>query len=306
MCNEAAIKKNTLLEFLFYSNYFYGICAVALSVEATVQQRFPLNNVWYFILIFFTTVLYYTYPYIRKSLSSHNPRTNWYTQHYNGMRWNQITITIILAASLIVLLFNYWSALSEVSLKQWLLIFIFPAVAALYYGLNAIFKSFNLRKIGWLKPFVIGFTWAGFVTVYPVLFYAIIHQLDYPLTQVSALLFLKNFMFITVLCVMFDIKDYAVDYLKRLKTFMVQIGLRKTIFYVLFPLSLIGLFTFICYAEAHQFHPAKVLLNVIPFLLLIIVVWSLHRRRSVLYYLMFVDGLMLVKAVCGSIAMLCF
>jgi len=62
------MKYYRLLEFIFFSNYFYGVCAVALSVETTLQQRFPLNGLGYFFLIFITTVLYYAYPYIRKSL----------------------------------------------------------------------------------------------------------------------------------------------------------------------------------------------------------------------------------------------
>src|SRR5215471_3178489 len=70
---------NKIFEFIFYSNYFYGICAIALSVEATLQQRFPLNGLGYFFLIFITTVLYYAHPYIRKGLTrSSNARTNWY------------------------------------------------------------------------------------------------------------------------------------------------------------------------------------------------------------------------------------
>ncbi|MEI9809109.1 MAG: hypothetical protein WDO16_15290 [Bacteroidota bacterium] len=72
------------------------------------------------------------------------------------------------------------------------------------------------------------------------------------------------------------------------------------------PLALAGLGTFIYYAITHQFNQIKLLLNVIPFVLLALVAWSLRRRRSILYYLVVVDGLMLIKALCGSIAMLYF
>jgi hypothetical protein len=296
-----------LLEFIFYSNYFYGLCAVALSIEATLQQRFPLNRLGYFFWIFISTVLYYAYPYIRKSfVRSNNPRTNWYTRNYSMMRWNQITITMILLISFIIFLSNYGKALMHMPPVQWLLIFIFPLAAGLYYGINSLFGKYNLRKIGWLKPFIIGFTWAGLVTVYPVLFYAIINKLNYKFTWVGVLLFLKNFMFISVLCIMFDIKDYAGDYINRLKTFVVKIGLRKTIFYILLPLSLLGLGSFIVYAITHQFHQMKILLNMLPFVLLASVAWSLQKRRSLLYYMAIVDGLMLVKAVCGTVAIIYF
>jgi hypothetical protein len=292
-----------LQEFIFYSNYFYGLCAVALSVEAALQQRYPLNGILYFGIVFITTVLYYSYPYIRKcTIISSNPRTNWYTRNYKLMWWQQVIITIILLLSLILFLCLHWKAVMAMTIRQWSLVLVFPFVAALYYGINALHGRYNLRKVGWLKPFIIGFTWAGLVTVYPVLFYDIIHQQEYLINWIVILLFVKNFMFVTVLCIMFDIKDYAADYLSRVRTFVVKLGLRRTIFYILVPLSLIGLASFIYYAVTHHFNYIRVLLNVIPFILLITVAWSLRRRRSILYYLIVVDGLMLIKAVCGTIA----
>jgi hypothetical protein len=301
---QIAVKWNRkIAEHIFFGNYFYGVCAVALSVEAMLQQRFPLNGFLYFCLIFVSTILYYTYPYVRKCLLvSSNSRTNWYSRNYGFVRRSQIIITVILLFSLAAFLKSYWQPLMEMPASQWFLIFIFPAVAALYYGIG----FFNLRKMGWLKPFIIGFIWAGMVTVYPVLFYSIVNKISYSVNEVAVLLFLKNLMFVAVLCIMFDVKDYAADYISRLRTFVVGMGLRKTIFYILLPLSALGLLSFIYYAVTHQFHQGKLLLNIIPFVLLIDVAFSLRKRRPLMYYLVVVDGLMLVKAVCGIIAMLYF
>jgi len=183
---------------------------------------------------------------------------------------------------------------------------VFPAIAILYYGINFLSRKYNIRRIGWLKPFIIGFTWAGLVTVYPVLFYCIINDQDYQLTWVGVLLFLKNLMFVAVLCIMFDIKDYASDCLYSLKTFVVNHGLRKTIFRILLPLSVVGLVIFVWYALEHQFHEMRILLNIVPFILLLVVGYSLRKRRSLLYYLSVVDGLMFAKAICGTIAITYF
>ena len=285
--------------FIFYGNYFYGLCAVALSVEAALQQRQPLNDLFYYFLVFITTVLYYGYPYARKyNASTTNPRSNWYINNYHFVRCNQVAITFIVAGALVFYLHYYGDAILQMNLTDWVILLIFPVVAALYYGIN----FFNIRKIGWLKPFIIGFTWAGLVTVYPVLFYCIIHQQHYMITEVCVLLFLKNLMFVSVLCIMFDIKDYAADSKGRLKTFVVQIGLRKTIFTLLLPLSILGLISFIYYAADLRFHLMKILLNLIPFILLLLVAISLKKRRKLMYYLVVIDGLMLVKAFCGVIA----
>jgi hypothetical protein len=258
-------------------------------------------------LAFLATVLFYSHPYIRKTApGSSNRRTNWYTRNYVLLQWTQSVITIILLISAVLFLYHYHKEVWSMTAIHWGLIFIFPVVGALYYGLDVLSGKYNLRRIGWMKPFIIGFTWAGMVNVYPVLLYDIIHQLPYTPTVVGALLFLKNMMFVTVLCIMFDIKDYAEDYIVRLGTFVVKLGLRRTIFYILLPLSLLGLGTFVTYAVANHFHPVKILLNVIPFALLIIVALALRRRRPLLYYLIVVDGLMLAKAVCGTVAMAYF
>jgi hypothetical protein len=307
MNNRQTRKRTAWLEYIFFGNYFYGICAVALSVEATLQQRFPLNGILYFSLVFTATVLYYNYPYTRKyAIPTTDIRTSWYARHYQLMKWNQIIFTIILAFALMFFAYQYWFTIKAMQWRHWFFVLVFPVAAALYYGVSSISGQYNIRKIGLLKPFIIGFTWAGMVTVYPVLFYTVIHQQRYEVTTIGFLLFLKNMMFVTVLCIMFDIKDYATDYIGRIRTFVVNMGLRKTIFRVLLPLSIIGLATFITYAVTHDFRLMKILLNIIPFLLLVVVALSMRRRHSILYYLIVIDGLMLIKAVCGTIAITWF
>jgi hypothetical protein len=186
---------------------------------------------------------------------------------------------------------------------QLFLFLIFPLIAGLYYGVDS---KFNLRKIGWLKPFIIGFAWAGMVNFYPILFYTLHNKTEFHFSLIGSLLFLKNFMFISVLCIMFDIKDYVTDSENKLNTFIVKAGLRKTIFRIIIPLCIIGLGTFVIFGITRHFHPLKITLNVLPFVLLIITAYSLHVRRSLLYYLVVVDGLMFVKAICGTVAMIYF
>jgi 4-hydroxybenzoate polyprenyltransferase len=113
-------------------------------------------------------------------------------------------------------------------------------------------------------------------------------------------------MYITMLCIMFDIKDYAADHNSQLKTFVVTYGLRKTIFFIIIPLSAVGLGTFVTYAFLRDFSWERILINIAPFILLIIVAYSMQRRKSILYYLAIIDGLMLVKAICGIIGITLF
>lgn len=296
-----------IAESFFFGNYFYGCCAVALAIEASVQQRVPLNGPGFYLAIFLCTVSYYTFPYVRQcSYVTSNPRTNWYTRNYSLVRIRQwIYVSAITCLGIYFLSTKLYSIVS-LSPGQWTLILVFPVLAMLYYGNSLVSGRYNLRRIGWLKPFVIGACWAGLVTIYPPVFHSIEGGSAFQFTHVTGLLFLKNLLFVAALCVMFDIKDCAGDYSRKLKTFVVGIGLRRTIFYILMPAGVAGLTCFIAYASAHGFGPIKVALNMLPFFLLMSVAWSLRRRRGLLYYLVAVDGLLLIKAICGTIAMVCF
>ncbi len=119
------------------------------------------------------------------------------------------------------------------------------------------------------------------------------------------LLFLKNTMFVISLAILFDIKDYATDYNKEIKTFVVKYGLRFTIFYILIPLSIIGFGSFICVSILKNFSVLKIVLNTIPFVALFAIIYSMKKRRSILYYLVIIDGLLLLKGIFGAIGM-CF
>ena len=241
--------------FLLFGNYFYGICAIALSIEAAMQQFVALNSIPYYLFVFVATVLYYTHAYIAEpSGDVANKRSIWYYENKVWITRSQLLLTIILISLAIYLFRENWNGIKQASLLEWVLIGIFPLVATLYYGsVKPERATHSLRNNGWLKPFVIGFVWAGAVTVYPIIFNNIERQTIYTPHLVGFLLFIKNFMFITMLCIMFDFKDYAADHNRQLKTFVVEYGLRRTIFHIIIPLSVIGLGTFIMYGIFRQF-----------------------------------------------------
>lgn len=297
----------TFFKAFFFSNYFYGLCAVALSVEAILQQKYPLNDFHYFITIFAITVWYYTLSYSTENVKgATNQRTVWYSKNKKFVVVSQWLMFSIIAVSILIFLKSSFHRITSSSFLEFLLITSFPIVALLYYGVQYRFQKYSLRNIGWMKPFVIGFVWAGLVTIYPIIYYCVGHDQIFESTWVGLFLFVKNFMFVTVLAIMFDIKDYATDSNKKLKTHVVEHGLRKTIFYILIPLSFAGLGSFLIYGFTRNFSAGRILLNTIPFLMMFIVAYYLHRRQSIFYYLVLIDGLMLLKAVCGTIAVTFF
>ena len=291
------------VKLLFFGNYFYGLCVIALSIEASLQQYVPVNNWGYYLLCFLLTVVYYNRAYlnIETENAPENLRANWYHQHFKTIQtvqWCFMLLSVVLIANILI---SQYKFLITLRFYELVLISVFPLTALLYYGIS--FQKFKLRNIGWLKPFIIGFIWAGAVTIYPVLFSNISHHLHYQFQVIGLLLFLKNFMFVSVLAIMFDIKDYAKDYNLELKTFVVNFGLRKTIFYIILPLCVLGLGSFIAYGLFRDFYKIKILLNTLPFVFTMLVAVALQKRQSIFFYLIVIDGLMLVKALCGIVAM---
>lgn len=285
----------------FFGNYFYGCCVVALAIEANLQQGYPLNRPVFYLLLFAVTVLYYTHAYLNEYHQHNiNPRNHWYRQYQQWIYYSQWILTVIVTFISIYFFIEWKDHFFQVTIWQWLMLAFFPLMAIWYYGDRLPFvKGSSLRSRGWIKPFVIGFIWAGIVTIYPAFFAALENEQPYRPEIFHLLLFIKNGMFITMLCILFDIKDYAADHNQELKTFVVRYGLRKTLFLIIIPLTLAGLGVFLIYGFTHSFPLLRMAINTIPFIMLIIVTYHMHRRKSILYYLAIIDGMMLLKALCG-------
>lgn len=297
---------NKIIRFVFFGNYFVGLLAVALTLEATQQLRLPYNSINYFLLLFLAPTIYYTYAYNRVSTkpSTSNPRNQWYFTHKKFINWSQGILFTICMALAINLFYQNFNNILKLPANYWIAILIIVTAGGFYYGLlPKSFLKFNLRNTGWLKAFVIGFVWACCANVLPLIMLKIETGIGYHDSVLWTWLFIKNWMFCTVNAIIFDIKDYPTDSNKHLRTFVVRYGLRRTIFSILIPLLIIGLISLAIFAYFKGFGLPQVFFNVLPFILTIYVAYSMHRRKNILYYLMVIDGLILFKAICGIIGM---
>ncbi|GAA4794185.1 hypothetical protein GCM10023231_23180 [Olivibacter ginsenosidimutans] len=295
-----------IIQFIFFGNFFVGLLAIALSIETAVQLNVPFNNTAYYLLLFFATMAYYTYAYVHVTVSArhHNPRTRWYHEHRAFVRWN-LKFSVLLSVLLVIyLLYHDFTHLRQLHWAYWLIMLLVVSAGFLYYGLlpKSIIRL-NIRDTGLLKSFIIGFVWASCVNLFPLVMLKLEGHLYTPDPFLVAWLFIKTFMFCTVNAIMFDIKDYAEDANRSLKTFVVRFGLRNTIFQILIPLLLVGVLAMVIFAYYRHFGYIPLLINILPFALSLLVAYSMHKRQNILYYLIVIDGLLLVKAICGVVAM---
>lgn len=295
-----------IIRFIFLGNYFIGLLAIALSIESNVQLRLPLNSISYYVLLFAITVFYYTYAYIgplySKTIS--NPRNEFYRKHHRFILASQWFLFVVFVSLGLAILVKNFNAIEHLSPFYWFILFIALFAGVLYYGLlPKSFYKLNLRNTGWLKAFIIGFVWACCANLLSF----IVLQIEKGPYHVDAILllwlFVKNWMFCTVNAIMFDIKDYAHDSNKELKTFVVRYGLRKTIYFILLPLITIGLFSLVAFTTAKHFGAITTIINLVPFVLLLMIARSMLRPHSIMYYLVIIDGVIFLKALCGIIGM---
>ncbi len=219
----------------------------------------------------------------------------------------QVAAIIIIIITAAFFFAGYYYHLAAIPVVGWVLLLLFPLLALLYYGVvTRPGFTFSLRRYGWLKPFIIGLVASGTVTVYPFVLFGSSPAARFSFRIEEALFFMVNFLFTTVIAVMFDIKDYAADHNHQLKTLVVHFGLRKTIYYLLLPLISAGLMACLAFTYLKSYTPAQITLNCLPFFLLAGTAWSLQHRKKILYYLAVIDGLLLVKAICGIATIYCF
>jgi hypothetical protein len=293
-----------LINVIFFGNIFYGICAVALCIETNVFHHISLNVFPFYLLIFLCTWIYYTMIYVRSvGAKNYNERTLWYRRNFSAIKIILKITLVLVAIFLLYLLWKNWPAFHGFTPFQWLIVLAFPFVSALYtFKIPGLYFK-KIRQIGWLKPFVVGFIWSGWVTVYPLLVWQVQSgSADQKPAIPNGLFWAQNFIFISILAIIFDVKDYRNDVMHRLNTYPAKLGIRNTFRFVIYPATFVNIILFLLLQFQQKFTVEQSLVQAIPYLFLIWVILTHRKPGALLYYLVAIDGLMLLKAVCGIIS----
>ncbi|RQO31198.1 hypothetical protein DBR32_04310 [Taibaiella sp. KBW10] len=297
------ILRRNYLKFLFFGNYFYALCALALCLESLFTLNIPFFDGHYLAIMFLGVIVFYTNAY--RSLKDaktdsvfQNPfyvqRTLWYIKNDRLVRAQQfLWAAVILFAALyyyIPIIRHQVIAPLDYAIISGALLLAFSYIG---YG------RFNIRRYGVLKPLVISLLWTMTITVLPVMSSQWLIGSKPAYSPLFMLLCLYNTLYILQLCILFDIKDYAVDARSGLRTFVVSLGLKKTIRFVLIPLYILSILLVCIMAWYGQYTIGQTVLSLLPLLGLWYVVRLLRRPQPLLFYLFIVDGLMLLKGLVG-------
>ena len=290
---------------IFFSNFFLILLSIVLNIETNIKIGLPFNSIAYYAFISTITVLFYLYAYrIPKSLkSSSNPRTQFYITHRKSVCIYTAILAVIALISGIILAINCLPNY-EILTWKWLTVLFFTTV--LSFGYYDFKLGISLRKTMLLKPFLIGWTWAITTVFLPVLFLMLKNETHYVIDAKFYFLFSQTFMYCVVNAILFDLKDYEDDSNRNLKTFVVKYGYHFTLNRIILPLIFLGFLSFVIFGIWYGLPLHRILFMLIPIVCLAIFAFKLNRPKAILYYLIAIDGMILLKAICGILSVILF
>lgn len=279
ICFKCFVFMVTFLKWMLYSSLFAGFCALGLSMATDKLLTGSFHFSVLHLFIFANTITIYNVHYCYKQppylLSE---RYQWSTTKKNVHKSLIILGISISLACLVLLPITIW--LASLALGVLALAYSFP--------LLPISSNKKLRNFGLLKPVLLSLVWVCVTTLLP----AIYHQ------QFPNMLLLegcKRFIFMLALCITFDIKDLATDRTQNTFTLAVRLGTTHsyTIIYILLIcFSLLSFITFIGNWESINALYGNLALS----LLALAAIQKTKLYKQDWYYLLVIDGLMLVYA----------
>lgn len=297
--------KNRVIEHIFFSNFFIGIMALGLSFETNIKMELPLNSWEFYLFIFSISILFYLFAYnIPASISkSSNIRTQYYIKHRVSIFWFNIILLGLATFSGALLLLNSWKHWFDLDLLHYIILFLTLVLSTSYYNWK---YGLGLRKYTWFKPTLIAWTWAIISVYFPVLMLQLENGQSFEVDARFYFLFAQTFMYFIVNAILFDMKDFEDDSNRNIKTFVVRYGYNFTLRFIILPLICLGFISFIVFGIWYNLPWHRIVFMLIPLLILVYFTLRLHQPKSVLYYLMAIDGLIVIKALFGILSVLLF
>jgi branched-subunit amino acid transport protein len=150
------------------------------------------------------------------------------------------------------------------------------------------------RKTGFLKTVLLAFTWTYVTVMIPV-------QQAVDLSNYSvALLFTARFLFMLMLCIIFDSRDISVDKINSLRSLATDVS-KKTLQFIMATVFTVYLCAGVLLRN-HFHDTAQVIAFLITGLLTVIVYRLSLKKQGYFFYYFVVDGMMLFSAAATFVA----
>lgn len=286
-----------ILAFIVYSNFFIGLCALALSYETFILLDIPVSNSWFLLLVFLCTVFIYSLHYFIKSKSAKtDSRLIW-------CRRNSILLLFILLASLLLsiggVIYHYEAIFlidGKFNYRNLIWFSLIPLIALAYSYPIIPWKSKSIRQIGWLKMASLAFIWSFTTVMLPVLMLHDSANTHFGTVQTIAL-FINRFFFIAALGFLFNINDYEEDKDDKIQTMAVLLGPSKSLYWGKWLLAGINILTGLSLIHFFGLHqPPLYAAILLPPLLVFYAFHNFKFSADEALFVLRYDGLMIIKA----------
>ncbi len=266
-----------LFQFILSHSIFIAFCAAALSFQTGQLMGIAVSGYLLSFIFFGVLAGYNAYWLIsRYSFSStHSFRSLFATSPYSFF----VLISALLGM-LFCLIYFYWVLSNMLIAGILFVLYLLPILP---------FKQLKwIRRIGFLKTVLLAFTWALITTLIPL-------QVPiWAMGSLASLVFIGRFLFMLLLCIIFDKRDEGVDKIRGLQSLATLF--RPLILHFLIAVIFIG-YIFINYCmKGYGVKIVQVIaLTMIGLVTLIMYIVSMQKKGYLFYYFG-VDGLMFFSA----------
>lgn len=267
-----------LADFLLFSAVFIGLCTVALCWETNVLLGLPPVHWSLYLFVFGATLLQYNLHYLfKKTHSFKSERQVW---SINNRQTQKI---LLLTGAVLVVVSLFW-----LEPRHFVVLVVLALLASLYSFPLLPFVKKPLKEFGIFKIILLSFEWTLVTVWFPA------DQQGVDMTSYW-LVFVRRFLFMFVLCLLFDMRDRELDASNGIRTIPVRIGLRasyRLADVVLVVFVLISLVQFIRTGDI-PFFQAMLLSAGLTW----VVIQQTKKIDNDYIYLAGIDGMMLVQAI---------
>ncbi len=283
---------------LLWSNQFYGICAVLLSVESTLFIKHVYPSFTSLLLIHLSTVLFYTHSYLKEYKEGiYNERTNWYQSNKRYLQLRQLGFSL-LCLYLALFKLNALSLLNNASLLvKAVALFALILSITYYIPFNLFTRLKPFRKVGIFKSIGIALVWSIVCCFIPVWLTNpnVIDEMNFD--SIFWVHFFQIFAYILILAVLFDIKDLNRDKEEFVNTIVVKYGTYQTINKIIPPLYAIYFLLILLEFKINSLSYVYWVLQLSLVGLTYIISQKVVKQQSIHANILMIDGLMIIKAI---------
>ncbi len=265
-----------IADLILFGSIFISLCAVALCIETSLLLQLPLNNVNFYLFVFSATLLQYNLHYLFKSNAIKG------SVRYSWSQKNKSAHKVLIACALVLIIISlFWF-----HPRHLITLCILGVIAVMYSFPVLPFSKKRIKDFGLLKIITLALLWTIVTVWLPA---------DTTINSVSfQLIFLRRFIFIFVLCLLFDVRDINADRQENISTLAIIIGTKKAYQLCYFLLLIFLLLSIVHFIESGNSLHFIAMASSSIFTFISIEVSK--KNNSDYVYLGLLDGMMLLQA----------